>query len=238
VDALNALSTPEAPAGQAAVAEIATVEQLAALVHPVRRQLLAALVEPASPSEVARRLGIAAQIANYHVRALEAAGLVREVETRQIRNLLEHRFRAVARSFTLSTALPLTDAQRRRLQGDVALQQLVRAGDAIRQDALRLLETRVPGEDGGHNAVALELDVDLPNEADREAFVRALSEAIRTAAAPFRATRKHSGEHHRYRTHVAIYPAAPETPVPAPSAPSSAPDQEPSSRANTGRSGR
>jgi DNA-binding transcriptional ArsR family regulator len=191
---------------QAAVAEIATVEQLAALVHPVRRRMLAELAEPASPSEVAKRLGIAAQIANYHVRALEAAGLVREVETRQIRNLLEHRFRAVARSFILSTALPLTEAQRRRLQSEVTLQQLVQTGDAIRQDALRLLETPAPS---GHNAVALELDVDLPSETDREAFVRALGEAIRTAAAPFRATRRRGGQHTRYRTHVAIYPAAP-----------------------------
>ena len=61
------------------------------------------LAEAASPSEVAKRLGIAAQITNYHVRALEAAGLVREVETRQVRNLLEHRFRAVARSFAPSS---------------------------------------------------------------------------------------------------------------------------------------
>jgi DNA-binding transcriptional ArsR family regulator len=201
-------------ADQAAVAEIATMEQVAALVHPVRRRLLAELAAPASPSEVAKRLGIAAQVANYHVRALEAAGLVREVETRQVRNLLEHRFRAVARSFALSTALPLTDAQRRRLQGDVALQQLVQAGDAIRRDALRLLETPEPG---GLNALALELDVELPNEADREAFVRALSEAIRTAAAPFRATRKRGGRRSRFRTHVAIYPAAPAAAPPAPS---------------------
>ncbi len=191
---------------QAAVGEIATIEQLAALVHPVRRQMLAELAEPASPSEVAKRLGIAAQAANYHVRALETAGLVRQIDTRQVRNLLEHRFRAVARSFTLSTALPLTDAQRLRLQGDVALQQLVRAGDSIREDALRLLEA--PEASGGHNAVALELDVELPSATDREAFVRALSEAIRTAAAPFRAVRTR-GTHHVYRTHVAIYPAAP-----------------------------
>jgi DNA-binding transcriptional ArsR family regulator len=208
------------PADQAAVAELATVEQLAALVHPVRRRLLAELAEPGSPSEVAKRLGIAAQIANYHVRALEAAGLVREVETRQVRNLLEHRFRAVARSFTLSTALPLTDDQRRRLQGDVALQQLVQAGDAIRLDALRLLETPAPG---GHHALALELDVDLPEQADREAFVQALNEAIRTASAPFRAPRARSGGRSVYRTHVAIYPMAAPPPA-APPAPPDAPD--------------
>ena len=223
--------------GQAAVAEITTLDQVAALVHPVRRRMVAELVEPASPSEVAKRLGIAAQIANYHVRALEAAGLVQQVETRQVRNLLEHRFRAVARSFTLSTALPLTDAQRRRLQSDVALQQLVHAGDAIRRDALRLLETPAPS---GHNALALELEVDLPNEVEREAFVRALGEAIRTAAAPFRAVQKRGGRRSRYRTHVAIYPATPEAPA-APSAtpkrPSSAQAGSPSPLRGSARSG-
>ena len=73
---------------------------------------------------------------------------------------------------------------------------------------------------GGHNALALELELELPNEADREAFVRALSEAVRTAAAPSRAARTRGDPRHRYRTHVAIYPAAPEA---APPAPGSAP---------------
>ncbi|MGH2356189.1 MAG: ArsR/SmtB family transcription factor [Chloroflexota bacterium] len=201
-------SQPAAVAETAAVAEIATEDQLAALLHPVRRRVLAALTEPASPSEVARHLGIAPQVANYHVRALESAGLAHEVETRQKRNLLEHRFRAIARSFTLATALPLTEAQRQRLQRDVALQQLVRASDAIRQDALTLLE----GQDDAERAVAaLEIDIELADGADRVAFVRALTDAIRTASEPFRTAPGRRAT--RYRTHLAIYPV-PEPPAP------------------------
>src|SRR5687767_8480852 len=72
-----------APGAAAGVAELTTEAQLTAFLHPVRRRVLAALVEPASPADVGRQLGIPAQVANYHVRALEAAGLAREVETRQ-----------------------------------------------------------------------------------------------------------------------------------------------------------
>ncbi|MBI3973729.1 MAG: helix-turn-helix transcriptional regulator [Chloroflexi bacterium] len=192
------------------VVELTTEEQVAALLHPVRRRILAALAEPASPAEVARKLEIAPQVANYHVRALEAAGLAHEVETVQKRNLLEHRFRAIARSFTLSTALPLTDRQRRQLQSDVALQQLVAAGDAIRRDALRLLETPAEGKvavAGAHAAAALEIEVQLADGADRAVFVRAVTEAIRLAAAPYqRRGDERTGEGTRYRLHLAIYP--------------------------------
>lgn len=211
-------------AATAPVVELTTARQVAALLHPVRRRVLAALVRPASATEVGRELGISAQVANYHVRALEAAGLARQVETRQKRNLIERRFRALARSFTLSSALALTAEQRHRLQSDAALQQLVHAGDAIRADALRLLESPVgvaPATDlpesaaTGHAAAAIELDVELPTEVDRTAFVRAVIDAVRTAAAAFRASRPggapSGAEPARFRTHLAIYPIPSES---------------------------
>jgi DNA-binding transcriptional ArsR family regulator len=250
-----------------AVAELTTEAQVAAILHPLRRRVLAALTEPGSPAEVARHLGIAPQVANYHVRALEAAGLARQVETRQKRNLLEHRFRAIARSFTLSTTLPLTEQQRKRLQGDIALQQLVRAGDTIREDALRLLESppspttaapdappsaapptappaATPADGGhpaapasGHAAAAVEIEIDLPGDADRTAFVRAVMDAVEAATAPYRVRHAPAGgarprqrhaagaHHHPYRMHLAIYPVpapatAPERPRPSERPPS------------------
>src|SRR6185503_671970 len=46
---------------------------------PVRARLLAELVEPGSAASLAPRMGIARQKVNYHLRALEAHGLVRVV---------------------------------------------------------------------------------------------------------------------------------------------------------------
>jgi DNA-binding transcriptional ArsR family regulator len=198
---------------QCSVAELHTPDQLAAILHPLRRRVLAELAEAASPSEVARRVGIPAQLANYHIRALEAAGLATEVETVQRRNLLEHRYRSVARSFTFSTHLPLSDEQRHRLQSDTTLQQLVHTGDAIRQDALQLLDASIPGCPLA--AAALEIEVELADTTDRQAFVRAVTEAVRQAASPFRHARGAATIH--YRTHLAIYPLpddARQTPPP------------------------
>jgi len=47
---------------------------------PVRARLLAELVEPGSAASLAPRMGLARQKVNYHLRALEAHGLVRPVE--------------------------------------------------------------------------------------------------------------------------------------------------------------
>lgn len=187
---------------QLAVAELATLDQVAAVIQPVRRAVLAEIVEPASAAEVARRLSIKPQLANYHLRALAEAGLAWPVEVRQRRNLVERRYQALARSYVMSSALPLTTEQRRRLSSSVALQALVTTADALRQDALRLLEA---SDDQDVASAVIELDVELGAEEDRAAFVRALSEAMAAAAEPYRrrAGRRTSG----YRTRIAIHPA-------------------------------
>jgi hypothetical protein len=84
----------------------------------------------------------------------------------------------------------------------VALQALVTTADALRQDALRLLEA---SDDQDVASAVIELDVELGSEEDRAAFVRALSEAMAAAAEPYRrrAGRRTSG----YRTRIAIHPA-------------------------------
>lgn len=184
-----------------AVAELGTEAQVAAVLHPVRRRMLACLAErAASPAEVARLVGIAPQLSNYHMRALEAAGLVEQTESVRRRNLLEHRFRAIARAFTLSSALPLTDEQRARLQSDAALQQVVAAGDTIRADAMRLLDAHaepVP-------AAAVEVEVTLRDDAERARFLDSLIQSVRAAAAPYQPTAADRGT--VFRTHLAIYP--------------------------------
>lgn len=70
----------------------------AALVHPLRRRILDALRTPGSATSVAQALALSRQVVNYHVRALERAGLVEEVGARQRRGLTERLVRATAPS--------------------------------------------------------------------------------------------------------------------------------------------
>ena len=51
----------------------------AAALDPLRARLLAALAEPGSASTLAGQVGLTRQKVNYHLRTLEAHGLVREV---------------------------------------------------------------------------------------------------------------------------------------------------------------
>jgi DNA-binding transcriptional ArsR family regulator len=183
-----------------AVAELARLDQLAAIVQPLRRQVLAEIGEPASATEVAHRLSIKPQLANYHLRALAEVGLALEVESRRRRNLVERRYQALARSFVLSTALPLTDDQRRRLASSVSLQALVRAGDELRADALRLLQEH----DVAIPSVSIDIDIELADHEDRARFVRDLSEAVAAAAEPYRRRAKDATT--SYRARIAVHP--------------------------------
>src|SRR5258708_19523686 len=51
--------------------------------EPLRSRLLAELVAPASAATLATRVGLARQKVNYHLRALEAHGLVRLAQERK-----------------------------------------------------------------------------------------------------------------------------------------------------------
>jgi DNA-binding transcriptional ArsR family regulator len=71
----------------------------AALASPVRRELLARLVEPGSASTLARELGVPRQRVAYHVKALEQVGLVRLVREEQRRGCTERIVQSTARQY-------------------------------------------------------------------------------------------------------------------------------------------
>jgi hypothetical protein len=73
---------------------------------PVWARLLAEIVEPGSAASLAPRMGLARQKVTYHLRALEAHGLVRPVEERRSGGLVERRLVAIAASFVVSVVVP------------------------------------------------------------------------------------------------------------------------------------
>lgn len=77
----------------------------ASMLHPMRLRILDALREPASASGVARQLGIARQKVNYHLRELEKAGFLEEVEQRRVGNCVERIVRAKATHYLINPQL-------------------------------------------------------------------------------------------------------------------------------------
>jgi len=87
--------------------ELEVIEEADAAVvalEPLRARLLAELGEPASAAGLAARLDLSRQKVNYHLRALEAHGLVRIAEERQWGGLRERMLVATASSYVVSPA--------------------------------------------------------------------------------------------------------------------------------------
>jgi len=96
-------STPDTPS--AGLAVVRKDRAAAALTDPTRRRILAALQTPGSATTVARDVGLSRQLANYHVHALERAGLVEQVGRRARRGLEERLVRATAAHYLVSPAM-------------------------------------------------------------------------------------------------------------------------------------
>ncbi|MEF3305064.1 winged helix-turn-helix domain-containing protein [Paenibacillus sp. GYB003] len=152
-------------------------QQAVALLNPLRAHILAQMHEPVSAAEIGRLIGETPQKINYHLKALEKVGLVRKTGSRQVRNLVEVLYQAIAKSFVLSDALGFEPETARRMKEDGALSHLVHTSDKLKRDALRLLERSEAGENV-HSAT-LSASVRLADEEARQSFVQDYLEAVR-----------------------------------------------------------
>lgn len=181
-------------------------ESAAALLDPVRQQLLAHLADPDSASGLARRMKLPRQRLNYHLRALEAAGLVELVEERRKGNCLERVVRATARAFVISPdalgPLGLTpDTVRDRFS---AAYLIAAAGRTIRD--VGALEARARKEKKRIATLTLEADVRFASAEARAAFAGELSDTVARLAAKYHDERTPGGR--RFRLLVAVHPSA------------------------------
>ena len=105
-------------------------EAVRTALSPIRRELLGRLREPASATQLAAALGLPRQKVNYHLRALEKAGLVELVEERQRRGCIERVLRAKP-GFVVDPALVAGEFE--RVADQYAAGHLVAtAADAVR----------------------------------------------------------------------------------------------------------
>jgi DNA-binding transcriptional ArsR family regulator len=206
------------------VQDVAVIDDPAAAItalDPVRSRLLAELAEPASAAALAERLEIPRQKVNYHLRALEAHGLVRVAETRQWGGLTERLMVASASQFVVApSALGKSAADPKRTRDRLSASYLIAlAGRAI-DEVHRLL--RLSNASGKRFAtLSLETEIRFRCASDRAEFSRELLQTVAELAARYHDPHAPGGRPHR------LVVLAHPTPPPS-CAGDSPPAQEPS----------
>lgn len=180
-------------------------DRVAALVDPTRRRLVEALSEgPDSAAGLARRLGESRQRLNYHLRALEDAGLVELEEERRRGNCVERVLRVVARRFVVDPAALGSLAAGREATGDrfSATWLIALAARAIRE--LAALREKAAAQRRRLATAAIESEVRLARATDFEPFVEELSRAVADVVAKHHDER---GGGRPFRIVLGAYPA-------------------------------
>lgn len=176
---------------------------------PIRRQILAALVEPASAAGLAAQLGMPRQKIGHHLRALETAGLVRLAGERRKRGFTERLFVA-AEQYVLDPALlqAASDPDAVEAQDRHAVDHLITTASTMVRDVARMRQAAA-AEGARLLTLTVEADVGFARPADFDAFTEEVSAAVAALARKYPAI---SGR--RYRLTAAAHPAVPG-PAPA-----------------------
>ncbi len=215
-------------AGITPVAEIEVIAvpaTAAVALDPVRASILAALAQPGSATTVAAAVGETRQKVNYHLRLLEAHGLVRLVEERPRRGLTERVVVASARSYALSPeVLGPSAAPDPSSPGAVcapgagpdrhsSAYLLAVAARTLREVAD--LARRAAGAGRPLATLTIDTEIRFGSAAERAAFTAELAAAVTSIAARYHDESTANGRWHRLV--VAAHPRPNPSPRPVPS---------------------
>lgn len=194
----------EATALPAPLDFIADPGRAAILLDPLRIRLVEQLCEPDSAAGLARKLGLPRQKLNYHLRELERAGYVEEVEQRRKGNCIERVLRARARTWVISPeALGALGADPGAVQDRFSSAYLVAVCARAIGDVARLREgARRAGKRLA--TMTLETEIRFASAADRAAFAEELAATIARLAAKYHDEKSPSGR--RFRFFLGGYP--------------------------------
>lgn len=164
---------------------------------PIRNRLLSELSVPASAATLAGRVGLPRQKVNYHLRTLEAHGLVEEASTRQWGGLTERRLVATAASYAVSpgTLGPIAadpDRGMDRLSASylaaLAARTLREIGQLLRRS--RELNKRLA-------TLSIDTEVRFRSPEERAAFSQELTGAVNALVARYHDESAPGGRRHR-----------------------------------------
>jgi predicted ArsR family transcriptional regulator len=195
---------PEAPAAPVpavpAVPEIDVIDDPAAAVvalDPVRASLLAELSTPSSAAALAARVGITRQKVNYHLRTLEAHGLVRQVDSKQWGGLTERLLVATASSYVVSPQAmgPMAPDPGRAADRASARYLLALAARLVRE--VGSLVRRADEAGKRLPTLALDTEIRFASTADRAAFADDLAQAVTALVSRYHDESAPGGRWHR-----------------------------------------
>lgn len=186
------------------VAVIGDAAAAEASLDPMRARLLAELVEPASATMLAARVGLARQKVNYHLRALERHGLVELVAQRRKGNVTERMMRATAASYVISpAALGAVQPDPARAPDRLSARWLLALAARLVRDVGELItESAKAGKRAP--TFALDGEVRFASAADRAAFVEELATSVAALVGKYHDERAEGGR--PYRLLAAIHP--------------------------------
>ena len=164
---------------------------------PVRSRLLSALAAPASAATLATRVGLARQKVNYHLRALEAHGLVRLAEKRKWGGLTERLLVATAASYVVSPgALGPVAVDPNREVDRLSASYLIALGARVVREVGDLVRR---ANDVGKRLATLAVDTEVRfrSATDRAAFSNELTMAITKLVSKYHDESAPDGRAHR-----------------------------------------
>ena len=176
-----------------------------------RRTLLTALAEPDSAAGLARRLGLPRQRLNYHLRALEGAGLLECVEERRKGNCTERILRATARAFVISPdALgsfgPTTGSAPDRFSAAYVVAVAARTITEVSS-----LDARARADERRLSTLTLDSEIRFASPESRAAFAQELTDRLAELVAKYHDDQSPRGRRVRL---VTIGHPRPDTPPP------------------------
>ncbi|GIH25779.1 transcriptional regulator [Acrocarpospora phusangensis] len=188
--------------------DIAVIEDPAAAevsLAPIRARLLAELSEPGSATMLAAKVGLPRQKINYHLKTLEAHGLVEMVEERRKGNVNERIMRATAASYVISpTALGSLEPDPARSPDQLSASWLL----AVAARLVRDVGALISGAAKARQRVAtfaIDGEIRFASAADRAAFAEELTRTVTALVSKYHDESAERGRDHRIV--VAVHPS-------------------------------
>lgn len=168
---------------------------------PLRLRILGELRRPASAATLADRVGLPRQKVNYHLRALEARGLVEVAEERKHGGLTERLLVATAASYVISPdALGASAPDPAQVRDRLSVRYLLALAARLVGE-VGALARRAETKKGRLATLAIDTEIGFASAADQAGFADELASAVTRLAAKY-----HHDGGRPYRLVVAAHP--------------------------------